>query len=68
MAPAETQIELCARIAQEYADRAWAVYKGRMPEADGLERANPHTEGHADAGHQIARCILELSSAQPGRR
>ena len=49
--------EECARIADKLGDKAWSIYKGRCPDADFMLLGASHTEGQADAGHEIAALI-----------
>jgi hypothetical protein len=49
----------CANIARAFAEEAWAIYKGRVPETDTMKRYDSHTEGLSDAGFEIESRILE---------
>jgi len=58
--------EACAKIAEDYAARARAVYKCQAPETLSFRWADPRTAGQADAGDDIAAAIrVRSAGGQP---
>ena len=55
-----------AKIAEDYAARARAVYKCQAPETLSFRWADPRTAGQADAGDDIAAAIrVRSAGGQP---